>query len=97
MNEKTCHWERCAEPAPNRARWRREAADGHRDVHDYANYCDGHMMMATAQGAVCIKRDDVKEPVSSIPPTPWPGSNPNKANPPAPPLWKRALQARGQK
>jgi hypothetical protein len=86
VTEKTCHWERCTEPARNVARWRREAADGRNDVYDYAHYCDGHMMKATTQGAVCIERNtQQEEPVSSIPPAPQV------------PLWRRALQARGQK
>jgi hypothetical protein len=83
-DEHKCEWERCVEPAPNRARWRREAADGHRDAFDHAYYCDGHMMMAASNGAVCIEREPVKEPISSIPPNPTP-------------LWRRALAARGQK
>lgn len=52
--KKTCEWERCIEPAKHRAKWRREAADGRNDAFDHANYCDGHMLMASANGAVRV-------------------------------------------
>jgi len=49
-----CEWERCTEPAKHHAKWHRAAADGRNDAYDHANYCDGHMFMASANGATRV-------------------------------------------
>lgn len=51
--EKKCDWENCPEPAVHRARWQRETGGLKNEVvYDYADYCDGHTLMASAYGAV---------------------------------------------
>lgn len=51
-----CQWEVCKEPAVQRVRWRREAADGVNDAFDFAVYCDGHGMQAETVGAKLVER-----------------------------------------